>query len=68
MMNDKQAKALVDEHYKKVASRWRERVTDGSFMQQLRSGKLPAKTLKVFFQNWGSYTIEINTLEAASYH
>jgi pyrroloquinoline quinone (PQQ) biosynthesis protein C len=62
------AKGLVDEHYKKVAKRWQERVTDGPFMQQLRSGNLPEKALKIFFKNWGSYTIEINTLEAASYH
>jgi len=62
------AKALVDEHYQKVAARWQERVTEGPFMQQLRSGKLPHRALKIFFKNWGSYTIEINTLEAASYH
>jgi pyrroloquinoline quinone (PQQ) biosynthesis protein C len=68
MMNDKQAKALVDEHYKKVAARWQERVTHGPFMAQLKSGKLSHRALKIFFQNWGSYTIEINTLEAASYH
>jgi pyrroloquinoline quinone (PQQ) biosynthesis protein C len=37
-------------------------------MQQLRAGTLPKKALKTFFKNWGSYTIEINTLEAASYH
>ena len=68
MMNDQDAKTRVDEHYKKVAKRWQERVTDGPFMKQLRSGKLPEKALKLFFRNWGSYTIEINTLEAASYH
>ena len=68
MMNDKQAKALVDEHYKKVAARWQERVTNGPFMEQLKSGKLSDRALKIFFQNSGSYTIEINTLEAASYH
>jgi pyrroloquinoline quinone (PQQ) biosynthesis protein C len=67
-MDSQQAKALVDEHYRKVANRWQERVTDGSFMKQLRAGKLTEKALKIFFQNWGSYTIEINTLEAASYH
>lgn len=63
-----EAKRRVDEHYKKVAKRWQERVTDGSFMRQLKNGKLPEKALKIFFKNWGSYTIEINTLEAASYH
>ena len=63
-----EAKRQVDEHYKKVAKRWQERVTDGSFMRQLKAGTLPQKVLKIFFKNWGSYTIEINTLEAASYH
>ena len=67
-MDSQQAKGLVDEHYKKVAQRWQERVTDRPFMQQLRAGTLPEKALKTFFKNWGSYTIEINTLEAASYH
>jgi pyrroloquinoline quinone (PQQ) biosynthesis protein C len=67
-MDSQQAKGLVDEHYKKVAQRWQERVTDRPFMQQLRAGTLPKKALKTFFKNWGSYTIEINTLEAASYH
>ena len=67
-MDSASAKGLVDEHYKKVAKRWQERVTAGPFMRQLRNGKLPEKALKIFFKNWGSYTIEINTLEAASYH
>jgi len=67
-MDSRQANALVDEHYRKVAKRWQERVTDGPFMKQLRAGKLGEKALKIFFKDWGSYTIEINTLEAASYH
>ncbi|HEY2986498.1 MAG TPA: iron-containing redox enzyme family protein [Candidatus Binatia bacterium] len=67
-MTSVEARAFVDEHYKKVAQRWKERVTDAPFMQQLRSGKLPRETLRIFFKNWGAYTIEINTLEAASYH
>src|SRR5207344_1549892 len=58
----------VKEHYRKVAARWRARVTDSPFMQQLRAGTLPLEALRTFFKNWGSYTIEINTVEAASYH
>ena len=58
----------VNEHYRKVAARWRARVTDSPFMQQLRAGTLPMEALRTFFKNWGSYTIEINTVEAASYH
>lgn len=66
--DNNQARAYVDEHYRKVAARWRARVTESPFMQQLRAGTLPLPTLQTFFKNWGSYTIEINTVEAASYH
>ena len=64
----KHAGEYVNEHYRKVAARWRARVTDSPFMQQLRAGTLPRDVLRTFFKNWGSYTIEINTVEAASYH
>src|SRR5881275_2849023 len=67
-MNSIEAKAFVDEFYKKVAARWRERVTNCAFMEKLRGGTLPRGALRLFFKNWGAYTIEINTLEAASYH
>lgn len=67
-MDTVEAKALVDEHYKKVAARWKERVTRGAFMEKLRAGTLPRAALRLFFKNWAAYTIEINTLEAASYH
>ena len=63
-----QAAEYVNEHYRKVAARWRARVTESPFMRQLRAGTLPLETLRTFFKNWGSYTIEINTVEAASYH
>jgi pyrroloquinoline quinone (PQQ) biosynthesis protein C len=68
MMDDKEAKEQVDELYKKVRQRWKERVTDGQFMRALAAGKLSRDALRIFFKNWGSYTIEINTIEAASYH
>jgi pyrroloquinoline quinone (PQQ) biosynthesis protein C len=67
-MNSTEAKTYVDQFYKKIAARWKERITDAPFMQQLRSGKLSGPALRLFFKNWGSYTIEINTVEAASYH
>jgi len=67
-MNSAEAKAYVDDFYKKVAGRWKEKVTDSPFMEKLRTGTLAKEALRLFFKNWGSYTIEINTLEAASYH
>jgi pyrroloquinoline quinone (PQQ) biosynthesis protein C len=68
MMSDREAKAGVEELYSKVRQRWKERVSDGEFMRALLSGKLSGNALRIFFKNWGSYTIEINTVEAASYH
>lgn len=66
--SSREARARVDEHYRKVAQRWRERVTGSPFMVQLMEGSLPQAALRTFFKNWASYTIEINTVEAASYH
>jgi len=67
-MNSVEAKAFVDEFYEKVAARWKERVTNCAFMEKLIGGTLPRGALRLFFKNWGAYTIEINTVEAASYH
>lgn len=67
-MNSVEAKAFADEFYEKVAARWKERVTNSAFMEKLRAGTLPRAALRLFFKNWGAYTIEINTVEAASYH
>src|SRR5262249_52775720 len=63
-----EANAYVDELYRKVAKRWEERVNHSQFMKELTTGRLPKQVFRLFFKNWASYTIEINTLEAASYH
>jgi pyrroloquinoline quinone (PQQ) biosynthesis protein C len=67
-LNAVEAKDYVDELYRKVAQRWRERVTNSQFMKELAAGRLSRKALGIFYKNWAAYTIEINTLEAASYH
>jgi len=67
-MSGAEAKAYVDEIYRKVAQRWQERVTTSRFMTALVAGKLPKEAFRIFYKNWGAYTIEINTLEAATYH
>jgi thiaminase len=45
------AKAYVDELYRKVAKRWEERVTRSQFMKELTAGRLPKKTFRLFFKN-----------------
>jgi pyrroloquinoline quinone (PQQ) biosynthesis protein C len=67
-MSPQQAKDFVTQLNEKVLRRWDERVTRGPFMSQFLSGKLPMAAIKLFFRNWGNFTVEINTLIAASYH
>ncbi|HEU4340388.1 MAG TPA: hypothetical protein VFU31_02340, partial [Candidatus Binatia bacterium] len=67
-MSSEQAKEYVTELNAKVLRRWDERVTRGPFMSRFLSGKLPLPAIKLFFRNWGNFTVEINTLIAASYH
>jgi pyrroloquinoline quinone (PQQ) biosynthesis protein C len=62
------AKAVVDELYRKVAERWEVKVNRTPFMMRLVEGKLPLGVLRLFFRNWGAYTIEINTVAACTYH
>jgi pyrroloquinoline quinone (PQQ) biosynthesis protein C len=67
-MSPTAAKAFVDGLNKKVIQRWDERVTKGQFMGRFVEGKLPLSAIRLFFKNWGNFTVEINTLIAASYH
>ena len=67
-MSAADAKAYVDEIYRKVAQRWQERVTASRFMTALVAGKLSNEAFRIFYKNWGAYTIEINTLTACTYH
>ncbi len=67
-MSRAEAKACVNDLYRRVAERWQERVTNKPFMQKLRSGTLSRDALRLFFKSWASFTIDINTLECATYH
>jgi pyrroloquinoline quinone (PQQ) biosynthesis protein C len=67
-MSAADAAAYIDETSKKVIRRWQERVTRGPFMSAFLQGALPIQAIRLFFKNWGSFTVEINTLVAVSYH
>jgi len=67
-MSPQEAEAYVDQLNAKVLKRWEEKVTSGPFMVSLREGTLPLSIIRSFFRNWGAFTVEINTLIAASYH
>ena len=67
-MDGGEAKVCVDRLYDRVAERWRKWMGEAPFMQALKNGDFPRTALRLFFKNWASFTIEINSLEAASYH
>ena len=67
-MSAQEAKAYVDGINAKVVRRWGERVNQGAFMRGLTEGSLPLPVIRLFFKNWGAFTVEINTLIGASYH
>jgi thiaminase len=67
-MSPDDATAYIDEVNRKVIQRWKERVTQGPFMSKFLEGSLPMSAVKLFFKNWGNFTVEINTLVSVSYH
>jgi len=67
-MSKTQAETFVNDLYRKAGARWEERVMGSPLMQQLLTGELPMDVIRLFFRNWGAWTIEINTLIAGSYH
>ncbi|HEY3305171.1 MAG TPA: hypothetical protein VGL70_16730, partial [Candidatus Binatia bacterium] len=58
-MSADEAKAYLDAVNAKVIKRWDERVTQGPFMKALMQGNLPLPVIRLFFKNWGAFTIEI---------
>ncbi|HEY5542414.1 MAG TPA: hypothetical protein VIM04_04050 [Candidatus Binatia bacterium] len=67
-MSPADAEAYIDAVNRKVVQRWRERVTEGPFMEKFLDGSLPMPAIRLFFKNWGNFTVEINTLVSVSYH
>src|SRR5258705_10998196 len=67
-MSAADAKAYIDTINEKVIQRWQVRVTHGPFMSKFLEGTLPISAVKLFFKNWGNFTVEINTLVSVAYH
>ena len=63
-MNSDDAKAFVAALNGKVIQRWEERVTKGPFMSRFIEGQLPIPAIKLFFKNWGNFTVEITDADA----
>ena len=62
------ATAYVDHLYAQMYARWEPKVKQHPFMLQLHEGKLPMPVMRQFFKNWGRFALEVNALNALSYH
>jgi pyrroloquinoline quinone (PQQ) biosynthesis protein C len=67
-MRPEEAKAYVDYLYMRMYEHAKEKIHDGVFMTQLRDGTLPMPVIRQFFKNWGRFSLEVNALNALSYH
>ena len=67
-MSHEEAKKIVDDLYEKMHARWKEKVTDSVFMRKLKDGSLPMEALRLYYRNWASFVLTINTLGLAVYY
>jgi len=67
-LTEQEAKAYVDYLYSTLYKVAYEKIHKGSFMTQLRKGKLPMPVIRQFFKNWGHFSLEVNALNAVSYY
>ncbi len=47
-----EAKAYADEIIARMYARWEKAVFSGPFMRELEAGKLPMKTIRLFWKHW----------------
>src|SRR5439155_772952 len=67
-MNSTEAKAYVDQLYHDLFLHWEQKIHHGSFMTQLREGRLPLGCMRRFFKDWGLFSVEVVALNAVSYY
>ena len=61
-----EAREFTDQIIRRMYARWDEKVFGGVFMRDLESGKLSLDTIRLFWQHWYSYPVEINNFHLIS--
>lgn len=67
-MSKEEAKRIVDDLYRKMHERWKEKVTQSLFMRRLQEGTLPMEAIRLYYRNWAGFVLTINTLGLAVYY
>jgi len=63
----KEAQSFTEEICAKMYARWEERIFQGPFMRDLEAGRLPLRTIRLFWRHWYSYPVEINNFHLIIY-
>lgn len=67
-MSQEEAKRYVEELYRKMHERWKEKVSQSLFMKRLQEGSLPMEAIRLYYRNWAAFVLTINTLGLAVYY
>jgi pyrroloquinoline quinone (PQQ) biosynthesis protein C len=67
-MSKKEVGPYLEDLQKRVEARWEKTVEKTRFMRELDSGKLPLKTIQVFYTNWGAFVPVINSLYTVQFY
>jgi len=62
-----EAKAFAESLAQKMYAFWEKNIFQGAFMRDLRAGKLPVKTIRLFWKHWYSYPVEVNNFHLMIY-
>lgn len=66
-LSPEEAKAYANDITAKMYDRWEKKVFSAPFMRELEAGKLPLKTIRLFWRHWYSYPVEINNFHLIIY-
>lgn len=63
-----EADDLIAELTTKVNEQWKHTVDHTRFMEELEAGKLKMETIKLYYQNWGSFVPVINSIYTSTFY
>jgi pyrroloquinoline quinone (PQQ) biosynthesis protein C len=66
-LSPNEARAYTEAICDKMRRRWEQKIFSGQFMRELREGKLPLETIRLFWRHWYSYPVEINNFHLIIY-
>ncbi len=67
-LTEREAEDLIAELTTKIDQRWKQTVDQSRFMEDLEAGRLKMESIKLFYQNWGSFVPVINSIYTSAFY